>query len=492
MSPDAPRRPWLRRMGLREMGTLWVLVAFAAGAGSAALWVGSRAAWDLYLGRAQMAGVSLHESLMRGTTPPEGMTLTPVPLDQQAQAEKGEFGRLPDVPVPAQITRASIRDGTAEDFGSPVLRLAIVSDGLRYEVAELAGGARTGPEKLGRVTRLMATYCSNPVLFASAGDGPWQRVEAPGIWSCAAQPGDYRLGGLLLALVVLAVLWTRVAEVTSRFRGFAVALDRRRIAGGPERYPAEGPAELAQLVDAVNAHLEAERALLARRAEILSGVSHDLGTPATRLRLRTRLIEDDALRAKFDHDIDRMTGMIESVLTYTRSEMSAEAPRELSLTSLVEAMVADYEDMGRPVTLRPPEPGPSAPRGTLFAARLDRPALPAPEEGPVLVTARPVALGRAIGNLIDNALKYGRRAEVWIEAGAERAAILVKDAGQGMAAEEMEALVRPFRRGGNAVASEGFGLGLTIVQAVAEQHGGRLSYARGSGGMIARLEITRR
>lgn len=484
--------PW--RPGLRGIGTIWVLVAFAAGVAATALWMGSRDAWAQHLGRAQIAGVTLYDSLTRGSTPPADLVMTPLARDDQARAEAGDFARLDGVPVPAQVTRASIRDSTAEDFGSPVLRLAIVSDGLRYEVARLEGGARTAPEKLGQVTRLMASYCNDPVLFARAGEAPWMRIDGAAVWGCAAAPGDYRLGALLLALIALAVLWTRVTEVAARFSGFARALGRRRVAGGPERYSADGPAELAELVEAVNDHLADERARLARRAEILSGVSHDLGTPATRLRLRARLIADDALRGKFEHDIDRMTGMIDSVLSYTRSEMSAEAPRELSLSSLLEALVDDYRDMGSPVRLRAAVPARIAAQGTLFAPRggARAGALPGPGAGPVLVTARPVALGRAIGNLIDNALKYGRHAEVALEVAADRVAILVEDAGQGMDARAVEAMMRPFRRGENAATIEGFGLGLTIVQAVAEQHGGSLSFQDGAHGLIARLELARR
>lgn len=479
-------------LGLRELGTIWMLAGFGAGVLATGLWIGSRTAWDMYLARAEMVGVTLYDVLIRGTTPPEGLQMTPLPRDAQALAEAGDFSRLPAVPVPTLVTRVSIRDGIAENFGAPVLRLAILSDGLRYELASLDGGAaHTGPEKLGQVTRLMATYCSRPVLFARTGEGPWQRIDGGPVWGCDAAPPDYRLLALLLALAALAAIWTRVADVAARFAGFAQALGRRRTAGGPERYSAEGPAELALIVGAVNRHLEAERALLARRAEILSGVSHDLGTPATRLRLRASLIEDADLRAKFDRDIDRMTGMIEQVLTYTRSEMSAEAPRELSLSSLVEALVADYQDMGSPVTLRPPEPARMRAPSPLFGARPARAALAAPEAGPVVVLARPVALGRALTNLVDNALKYGRHAEVSLEVGAERAAILVADAGQGMRADDLEALIRPFRRGSNATASDGFGLGLTIVQAVAEEHGGSLSFSDGTHGLVARLEIAR-
>ena len=480
-----------RPLGLRELGTIWMLAGFAAGVLAAGLWLGSRAAWDGYLARAQVAGVTLYDVLIRATTPPEALRMTPLPLEAQPLAEAGDFSRLPGVPLPSLVTRMSIRDGTAEDFGAPVLRLAIVSDGLRYELAQLDGTPRTGPEKLGQLTRLMATYCSNAVLFARAGEAPWQRIEGDAVWSCDAAPPDYRLAALLLSFAALAAIWTRVADISARFAGFAQALGRRRTAGGPDRYSAEGPAELARIVGAVNRHLEAERALLARRAEILSGVSHDLGTPATRLRLRASLIEDEELRAKFDRDIDRMTGMIEQVLTYTRSEMSAEAPRELSLSSLVEAQVADYQDMGRPVSLRQPAPASIHAPAPLFGARTGRTALARPEAGPVVVLARPVALSRALTNLIDNALKYGRHAEVSLEVGAERVAILVADAGQGLAAAELEALIRPFRRGDNAGASDGFGLGLTIVQAVAEQHGGTLSFSDGPHGLVARLEIAR-
>lgn len=84
---------------------------------------------------------------------------------------------------------------------------------------------------------------------------------------------------------------------------------------------------------------------------VLSAVSHDLGTPATRARLRIALIEDEELREKLERDIDQMTHMIDSILNYTRSELSAERPRRLSLRALISAIVDDYQDLGHPVTL---------------------------------------------------------------------------------------------------------------------------------------------
>lgn len=482
-----------RRLSLRQLGLVWVGAAFLAGALAGWLWFGSRAAWEGHLGRAYVAGVALYDSLARGTGAPQGVTITPVLPEDQRRASDGAFAALPDLPKPAYVTQITIRDAVLselEDFGSEVLRLAIVSEDLHYEVSKLVPGAgRTAPEKLGHVTRLLAGYCSDPVLFARMGDAPWQRIEGAPVWGCDAQPRDWRLLGLLIALLALAAIYTRLADSAARFQMFAEALGRRRRLGGPQAYSAEGPAELDAIVEAVNAYLEAERERLARRALVLSGVSHDLGTPATRMRLRATLIEDEALREKFDADIDRMTGMIESVLTYTQSELSHEAPRRISLTSLVESVVADYQDMARPVELVEPEPRLLESTGTVFGA--GRRATALPDHGPVLVMARPIALQRALENLIDNALKYGRRARVGLLADSEVAVITVEDEGTDHRAEELDALIQPFRRGANAASVEGFGLGLTIVTAVAEQHGGGLGFVNGRHGIRAELEICR-
>jgi signal transduction histidine kinase len=475
---------------LRRLGTIWMLSAFAAGGLSAGLWFSAQSTWAAYLSRAYVAGVTLYDALSHPSATLEGVTIRPVAPADLDLAERGAFNRMPDVPTPAYVTRASIRDATNDDFGGLQLRLAIVSDGVRYEVAQLnPGDGRSAPEKLGHVTRLLASYCSQPVLFAQMGDAPWQRIDGRAVWGCDAAPRDTRLIGLLIALLALAAIYTRVAGTSAQFVQFAETLRSRRRLGGPQAYTAEGPQELGAIVEAVNAYLEAERDQLSRRATVLSGVSHDLGTPATRLRLRTALITDDALRAKFDTDIDRMTGMIESVLTYTRSELSVEAPRQISLSSLVHSIVADFQDMGLPVELSEAGPQMLQSSGSVFGARTRATALP--DSGRVLVTARPVALQRAVTNLIDNALKYGRRARVELVATSESAVIAIEDEGTEQRAEEVEALMQPFRRGANAGAIEGFGLGLTIVMAVAEQHGGALSFANGRRGLRAQLEIRR-
>ena len=184
-----------------------------------------------------------------------------------------------------------------------------------------------------------------------------------------------------------------------------------------------------------------------------------------------------------------MTGMIESVLTYTRAEMNAETPRDLSLDALLEAIVDDYQDTGAPVTLGTAPARRVTGGRSVFGARQVHGIVPS--AGDVIVRARPIALKRAITNLIDNALKYGRRAEVRLEADSEVARVVVQDEGQETSAAEVEALIAPFRRGENTGAVTGHGMGLTIAATIARQHGGALRFADGPGGLMASISVRR-
>ena len=477
-------------MRLRSLGIGLTLTAFAAGLGSGWLWFASAQNWERHLTRAELTGAALYEVLRTGAPAPPGLLVSALPQEEAALASAGAFTRLPDAPSPAFVTNVSLHGAGTDLLAGPVLSLAIVSDRLQYATSQIVSAAwqPTG-QQLGQVTRLLATYCSEPMVYARSGDGRWFRIDGRAVWGCGAAPMDLRLGAALLAAVALAVLLSLVGETTSHFPRFARALLERRRLGGPDSYAVQGPDELREIVAAVNANLEAERAALERRARVLSGVSHDLGTPATRLRLRTALIADAELRGKLDGDIDAMTGMIESVLTYTRAEMNAETPRNLSLDALLEAIVDDYRDTGAAVTLsEAPERRVTGGR-SVFGARQGHGIVPS--AGDVIVRARPIALKRAITNLIDNALKYGRRADVRLEADSEVARIIVQDDGQESSAAEVEALIAPFRRGENTRAIAGHGMGLTIASTIAQQHGGALRFVDGPGGLMASISIRR-
>ena len=109
----------------------------------------------------------------------------------------------------------------------------------------------------------------------------------------------------------------------------------------------------------------------------------------------------------------------------------------------------------------------------------------------VTVMGRPISLERAVANLIENALKYGRRATVALEADAQTATIVIEDEGSESSAADMEALMAPFQRGTNTATIDGYGLGLTIVAAIAKMHGGSLSFKDTPVGLSACLLIDR-
>lgn len=468
---------------LRTLGTLWVALAMVAGIAATALFLHSAQAWSDHLTRAHRAGLSTYEALRTGRDPGLGLQITPLSPEEASMAESGKFDQIADAPRPGYVTILSLQGADG------AVRLGAVSDVLRYPVADIVPDrADAASAQLAALTRLFATYCSDPVLYARLNDRPWARVDGRAVWGCAAAPADMRLVAVLLALVALAALVTHVGNTTQAFETFAAAFRNRRL-GGPDTYETAGPSELRDIVAAINGYLAFERRQLANRAAVLSSVSHDLGTPATRLRLRTALIEDNVLRGKLDADIDQMTGIIESVLTYTRAEMNLEEPRRLSLMSLLETVVADYQDIGHPVSLAPLESRVLEGGMSVFSAVRGHSVVDG--DGQVIVNARPVSLKRAITNLVDNGLKYGRRAHVSVVADAATATIVIEDDGSDRTAAEMAELIAPFRRGPGSAGVQGHGLGLSIVATIADLHGGTLSFEDGRTGLRALLRIQR-
>lgn len=479
-----------RTLPLRRLGQIWVLAGALAGLVFGSLWITSARSWDRHLTQSFVAGFSVFEALRQNTLIPDEVHITQLSADQAALADAGQFERLDTALHPAYVTNLSIHSRSAGRLLGDTLTLAIVSDRLQYRVADITPRAdASAAEKLGNVTRILAQYCSTPMIYARYGASPWQRIDGTAIWGGKARPADLRLPAAFGLFLSLAVLLSHVGKVTALFEDFARRLRQHRRLGGPESYKSDGPAELKQVVEAVNIYLETEHDSLAKRAVVLSGISHDLGTPATRLRLRARLIEDETLRGKLEGDIDQMTNMIESVLTYTRAELNLEAPRELSLSSLVEALVDDYRDVGHPVELVEAAPVVVKGMGSLFQSRRGQATLP--QDRRIIVTCRPMGLQRALSNLIDNAIKYGRSARVTLEADSRFATILIEDEGVDLTLDDINRLMDPFTRGPNTTRIEGTGLGLSIVATIVSIHGGSLRFEHGETGLRARVILPR-
>jgi signal transduction histidine kinase len=477
---------------LKSQTILLVISAMVIGATATAVWVQSVSNWNRHLEHSYLTGLALHDTLRDGVKIPDGLTITPLNGADARLAAAGLFEKLPNVSSNDQITQLTLASATKNGEVKNRINISVVSPDLKYPIAKLqqkqpvsAGG------KLAALLRMLTTYCSKSTLFVQYSDGPWWRVDGPSIWGCANAPMDFRLPALAMVVVSLGALISIIIATSGTFHNFAATLARRGLFSSPKSYDLAGPDELQALINVINEYQKVEQESLAKRAAFLSGVSHDLGTPATRLRLRTEFITDKDLQRKMHADIDQMTQMIKSVLSYTQSEMRMEDLRRISLISLIEAIVADYEDAGQPVRYLEPDLPQIAARTILFNSVPKPLSDKVAKQHGIVIQVRPISLQRALTNLIDNALKYGRKADVSIQASSQAVQIHIRDYGDSITPEYLGNLTRPFDRGTNAENVDGYGIGLAIASTIAAQHGGNIRFENWAQGICAVLTLPR-
>ncbi len=281
-------------------------------------------------------------------------------------------------------------------------------------------------------------------------------------------PSRFWLHLMLTLAAVIAVALVAVRAVTRPMQTLADAAETfgRDLDAPP--LEERGPIETRRAAEAFNRMQARLKRLIAERSRALAAVSHDLRTPLTRLRLRAELVEDETLRRQIHADIDEMQAMIEATLAYLRGLSDSEALQEIDIEALLDSMVADEQALGRPVIL-------GEVRATPYLGRLS-------------------ALKRAIGNLIDNAVKYGHEARVSARETRDHLEIVVEDRGPGIPAGELSRVQEPYVRLETSRSREtgGIGLGLAIVREIARRHGGDLLLENlAEGGLRAILHLPR-
>lgn len=230
----------------------------------------------------------------------------------------------------------------------------------------------------------------------------------------------------------------------------------------------DGPAEVARAARAFNTMQARLAAYLRDRTQLLAAMSHDLKTPITRMRLRSALLDDAKLRDKYEADLGELEAMVSSTLEFLRGVASDEPARALDVMAMLGSLQADRQETGARVTV---EGDASAP-----------------------YTGQRLALRRALGNLLDNAIQYGGGAHVVVEDDAQRLRIRVLDEGPGLPEGELEKVFEPFYRVETSRSRDtgGTGLGLAIARQIARAHGGDAKLAnRPGGGLEAALELPR-
>jgi two-component system osmolarity sensor histidine kinase EnvZ len=237
----------------------------------------------------------------------------------------------------------------------------------------------------------------------------------------------------------------------------------------PAPLPETGPSEIATLNRGFNQMLTNLRRADEDRALLLAGVSHDLRTPLARLRLGIEVSPQDASTQEgMISDIAEMDRIIGQFLEFARG--NRDLPRETAqLNDIIAPTVERYQRAGDDV-------------------RFTRSELPP-------ISLRPTAISRLLGNLIDNALRYGAPPVDITSRADDRSVVLdVADRGPGIAPDQVERLKRPFTRGEPArTGGAGAGLGLAIVERIARMHAASFELLpREGGGAIARVTFSRR
>ncbi|MBY0519538.1 MAG: HAMP domain-containing protein [Sphingomonas sp.] len=295
-------------------------------------------------------------------------------------------------------------------------------------------------------------------LVLSAG---WPRSDLRLLWPLIGQTL------ILYIIVLLPVLWAgrRVARPLR-----ALTQAARQFRPGEADAPIEesGPQDLRDVIAAFNALRLRVTAMLEEKDRMLGAIGHDLRTPLAALRVRIESVEDETDRARMADTIAEMNRTLDDILSLARLGRPSEVMTDVDLGALIEAVVEDFRDIGDDVTFA------AAPRLTL---RL-----------------RPSLTRRAVRNLIENAVKYGKSAAVRIEAAPGRVAIIIADQGPGIPPDRLSDVFDPFTRLETSRNREtgGAGLGLALARAIARDAGGDVTLAnRPGGGLDATITLPR-
>ncbi len=400
-------------------------------------------------------------------------------------------------------TPLSLSLGKVHESGSGVtLHLRVLSNGGAFSVARLPGrsgelAVADGTSPLFRFSSSLARlsqYLANSHYeqkLAVRYSGGWLLISHPVLWNNDRRVARY---GWLFALGLLGLVFGTPVLLRKTLRPLAALADdagSRKGHGEFEPLMFQGADETDLIAANINLLLEKNARQLETHSEFMAAISHDLATPVTRLRLRSRLIRNAELREKFLADCSQMSAMLKDALAYFRNEAVDEEMRLVRVHSLVESLCQDYQDAGRNVsfTKAPPFSFDTVP--SLFHGESERQTVNF--ERSLTAFVRPNAVRRALQNLIDNALKFGGGAEVELNATSRMLSITIKDRGPGIPVNELEKVFRPFYRIDRArnMNVGGSGLGLAIVQAVVEAHGGTITLENNLPGLCATIGLPR-
>ncbi len=204
--------------------------------------------------------------------------------------------------------------------------------------------------------------------------------------------------------------------------------------------------EFDRMAKRINRHLN-------QRAEMLSGISHDLRTPLTRLKLQLEMLNQKEISNKMSKDIDEMENMLDDYLQFAKTQ-SQEGTTKIDLDNLLNSIKNELNNDNLKIT----------------------------NKSNVELKGRPNSLKRSFENIIQNGLTYGKRVFVTIQKGSNRALIIIEDDGPGIPEDQYKNVFKPFFRldKSRSLNQSGVGLGLAIVEDIINSHGGTIQLSKSS------------
>lgn len=294
-----------------------------------------------------------------------------------------------------------------------------------------------------------------------------QQPPPPPLGSRSRFPPGFWLAQLLTLSIIGLLAWYGARRLARPIQQLTQAA--ARLGDNLEAPPIaeSGPLETRQAARLFNRMQDKLRLQLAERSRFLAAVSHDLRTPLTRIRLRSAQLDDTALQAKLGKDIDDMTAMLDATLAYLRDESQQESWQLLDITALLQVLAEDAQEQGHHVSVD--------------------------GHADSLLTL-PGSLRRCLDNLLENALRYGERADIHLQQSGDTVCIEIRDHGPGIPENRMSSVFEPFVRleESRNRHTGGVGLGLAIARDAARRMGGTLTLHNApQGGLIARLTLPR-
>ena len=371
------------------------------------------------------------EAALRELDPKSGFTATldPAPATSDLEQMPGEFQRM--IRISMQVTP--------------------MAQGLRWRDMQLRGAPFDG--------RMLVS------LHLPSGEWLNERITVPRFTPLLSQ--SFVVAWLAMTVVAAGLVFWAVQRFAEPVRQLAVAAEQLGVDVNAPPLREDGTAEMRAAALAFNTMAARIRRFVHDRTFMLTAIGHDLRTPITRLKLRAEWMEDEEQRRKMLADLDELEGMVAATLAFGRADANTEAPAAIDLAELLRTILEEAGDARPHLAERCVYEGPAH----------------------LTVRARPVAIKRALTNLVLNALNYGDSALVCLTPAKDGVVtIQVEDTGPGIPAGDLERVFEPFQRLEVSRNREtgGTGLGLPIARNILRAHGGDVVLAnRAKGGLRA-------